>query len=202
MIFGGVGAGLYGMLMYAILAVFIAGLMVGRTPEYIGQEDRAEGSQDGDAGRDRHRLQHPGVHCDLSSVMPFAAKTATGTPSRRRPPRNLNNSGAARLLARFCTPTPARTGNNGSAFAGINANTPWYNLTLGLAMLIGRFLFIIPLLAAAGSLAAKKQSARHQRNLPDARPAVCGPAGGHRGDRRRADLISRRFRWVRSSSTF
>ena len=85
------------------------------------------------------------------------------------------------------------TGNNGSAFAGINANTPWYNLTLGLAQLIGRFLFLIPLLAAAGSLAAKKKDPVHRRHISDARPAVRRTAGRHRDHRRRADFLPGAF---------
>ena len=129
-IFGGVGAGLYGMLLYAMLAVFIAGLMVGRTPEYLGKKIEQKEVKMAMLAMHRHGVQHPGLHRASARSSPFAqgrllesARAGDGEPEQRRP---------ARLRARSSTPTPARTGNNGSAFAGISANTPWYNLTLGL----------------------------------------------------------------------
>ena len=158
-IFGGVGAGLYGMLMFAILAVFIAGLMVGRTPEYLGK-----------------KIEQFEVKMAMLAVLVLAASilgfTALGTnlemaeesPWNRvgttetyygAAYNNVNNTGPHGLSEVLYAFTSA-TGNNGSAFAGITANTPFYNVTLGIAMLIGRFLMIIPLLAIAGSLAAKK----------------------------------------------
>ena len=166
-IFGGVGAGLYGILMYAVLAVFIAGLMVGRTPEYLGK-----------------KIEQYEVKMAMLAVLVLAATvlcfTALGTnlnlpkeganaalntwpgsayqssDSVYGPTyNNVNNSGPHGLSEILYAYTSA-TGNNGSAFAGLTANTPFYNVTLGLAMLIGRFLMIIPLLAMAGSLAKKK----------------------------------------------
>jgi K+-transporting ATPase ATPase A chain len=151
-IFGGVGAGLYGILLYCILAVFIAGLMVGRTPEYLGKKIE----------RKEVKMAMLAIIATAFSILVFAALSSVLTlPAKGywNPPgaaiANLNNNGPhgfSELLYAYVS----ATGNNGSAFAGINANTPWYNVTIGFAMLIGRFLFLIPLLAAAGSLAAKK----------------------------------------------
>jgi len=162
-IFGGVGAGLYGMLLFAILAVFIAGLMVGRTPEYLGK--KIEGKEVKMAmlaliATSSVILLFTGA----SSVISFAKDTywngsygaATG---------NLNNGGP-HGLAEILYAYSSGAGNNGSAFAGISVNTPWYNLTIGLAMLVGRFLIIIPMLAAAGSLASKKKLAVTSGTLP------------------------------------
>ena len=185
-IFGGVGAGLYGILLYCILAVFIAGLMVGPHAGISRQEDRAKGSEDGDAGDHRDRFQHPGLHRPQLGdhvSRPRATGIRQGAATA-----NMNNSGPhgfSEILYAYVS----GTGNNGSAFGGINANTPWYNLTLGLAMLIGRFLFLIPLLAAAGSLAAKKKIPVTAGTFPDARSAVRRPAGRHCADRRRADFL-------------
>jgi K+-transporting ATPase ATPase A chain len=172
-IFGGVGAGLYGILLYAIVAVFIAGLMVGRTPEYVGK--KIEGKE--------VKMAMIALIATAFSILVFAAissviqfpsptKDAKGQPvahSYWNPPgpatANLNNP-SAHGFGEILYAYSSGTGNNGSAFAGINANTPWYNLTIGLAMLIGRFLFLIPLLAAAGSLANKKRVAETLGTLP------------------------------------
>ena len=170
-IFGGVGAGLYGMLLYAILAVFIAGLMVGPHAGIPRQEDRAEGSEDGDAGADRDRVQHPRSSRRSADVIPFA-KDGYWNPAGPAI-ANLNNAGPHGFAEILYAYTSA-TGNNGSAFAGISANTPWYNLTIGLAMLIGRFLFLLPLLAAAGSLAAKKHVPVTSGTLPTHGPLFVG----------------------------
>ena len=140
-IFGGVGSGLYGMLIFAILAVFIAGLMVGRTPEYLGKKIECEGGENGDARHSHPAVLDPRLH-RARAVLPAAS------PGRPMPGRMAS--------ARSFMPITSATGNNGSAFAGISANTPFYNSTLGLAMFIGRFLMIVPMLAIAGSLAAKK----------------------------------------------
>ncbi len=140
-IFGGVGSGLYGMLLFAIVAVFIAGLMVGAHNRNISQEDRGPGSKDVDA-----RHSHPAA-VDLGFTPgPWSRKTASAGPL------NAGPHGYSEILYAYTS----ATGNNGSAFAGISANTLFYNSTLGIAMLVGRFLMIIPMLAAAGSLAAKK----------------------------------------------
>jgi K+-transporting ATPase ATPase A chain len=140
-VFGGVGSGLYGMLLFAILAVFIAGLMVGRTPEYLGK-----------------KIEQKEVKMMMLAVMVLAftilGMAAAGI-NLKTVGDSLNNHGPHGLSEVLYAYTSA-VGNNGSAFAGINANTPYLNVTLGIAMLFGRFLMLIPLLAAAGSLAAKK----------------------------------------------
>jgi K+-transporting ATPase ATPase A chain len=152
-VFGGVGAGLYGMLMFAILAVFIAGLMVGRTPEYLGKKIEQK----------EVKMAMIAMLVLAASILFFAASSSVidfAKNSYWNPPgpasANTNNPGAHGLSEILYAFTSA-TGNNGSAFAGISANTPWYNVTLGFAMLIGRFMMLLPLLAIAGSLAAKKQ---------------------------------------------
>ncbi|HEY4084864.1 MAG TPA: potassium-transporting ATPase subunit KdpA [Bryobacteraceae bacterium] len=152
-VFGGVGAGLYGMLMFAILAVFIAGLMVGRTPEYLGKKIE----------RKEVKMAMVAMLVLAASILFLAGASSVVEFARNSywnpqggAAGNTNNPGAHGLSEILYAYTSG-TGNNGSAFAGISANTPWYNLTLGLAMLIGRFLMLLPLLATAGSLAAKKQ---------------------------------------------
>jgi K+-transporting ATPase ATPase A chain len=151
-VFGGVGSGLYGMLLFAVLAVFIAGLMVGRTPEYLGKKIEQK----------EVKMMMLAVLVLAFTILSFSAYGAVAQfhkDSWINPPgpttANLNNNGPHGLSEILYTYTSA-VGNNGSAFAGINANTPFFNLTTGLAMLSGRFLMLIPLLAAAGSLAQKK----------------------------------------------
>ncbi len=151
-VFGGVGAGLYGMLMFAILSVFIAGLMVGRTPEYLGKKIEQK----------EVKMVMLAVLILAASILLFAGASSVARFEKggwMNPPgpatANLGNGGP-HGLSEILYAYSSGTGNNGSAFGGINANTPWYNLTIGFAMLIGRFLMIIPLLAAAGSLARKK----------------------------------------------
>lgn len=166
-IFGGVGAGLYGMLLYAILAVFIAGLMVGRTPEYLGKKIE----------RFEVQMSMLAILVLAASILGFTALASNldlpkegasaalntwpgsaygGSDSVYGPTTgNVNNSGAHGFSEILYAYTSG-TANNGSAFAGITANTPYYNTTLGLAMLIGRFLMILPILAIAGNLARKK----------------------------------------------
>jgi K+-transporting ATPase ATPase A chain len=169
-VFGGVGAGLYGMLMIAILSVFIAGLMVGRTPEYLGK--KIEQKEVKMAMLALLVLAASIlIFAGASSVMQFAKNSYWNAPGPAT--ANLNNPGAhgfTEILYLFSS----STGNNGSAFAGINGNTPWYNLTGGLAMLVGRFLMIIPLLAAAGSLAAKKQVPVSAGTFPTHGPLFVG----------------------------
>jgi potassium-transporting ATPase potassium-binding subunit len=142
-IFGGVGAGLYGMLIFIILAVFIAGLMVGRTPEYLGK-----------------RIEAYDVQMSMLAVLIFpltvlvftgisVVSRSFGTPAISNP----GPHGLTQVLYAFVS----AAGNNGSAFGGLGASTPWYNMATGLAMLAGRFLFIIPMLAVAGNLAGKKR---------------------------------------------
>jgi len=181
-IFGGVGAGLYGMLMYAVIAVFIAGLMVGRTPEYVGKKiDRYE-----------VRMAVLTVLILVANILLFSAlATNANLPPGSTPVaitdestehgaalmgptarwNHVNNSSpslydgatwnnvnnpAAHGFSEILYAFSSATGNNGSAFAGLTGNTPFYNVTLGLAMLIGRFLMLVPLLAMAGSLGRKK----------------------------------------------
>jgi len=151
-IFGGVGSGLYGMLLYAILAVFIAGLMVGRTPEYLGKKIERKEVKMAMLALIATAFSIL-VFAALSSIVHFPAQGYWNAPGSAT--ANLNNAGP-HGLSEVLYAYSSGTGNNGSAFAGLNANTPWYNLTLALSMLIGRFLYIIPMLAIAGSLAGKK----------------------------------------------
>ena len=148
-IFGGVGAGLYGMLVYVIIAVFIAGLMVGRTPEFLGKKIEPL----------EVKMASFVILILAFSLLGFAAWASVsewgpvGTDGTLSD--GTNNSGPhgfAEILYAYSS----ATGNNGSAFAGLTANTPWYNTTLGLAMLFGRFAMIVPILALAGSLGRKK----------------------------------------------
>jgi potassium-transporting ATPase potassium-binding subunit len=151
-IFGGTGAGLYSMLIYVVVAVFIGGLMVGRTPEYVGKKIEQKEVKMALIAILATSLSILGFTA-LSSVAQFAKNgywNSTGPAVT-----SLGNNGPhgfSEILYAYSS----GAGNNGSAFAGISADTPWYNLTIGLDMLIGRFLFIIPALAIAGSLAAKK----------------------------------------------
>jgi len=138
---GGVGAGLYGMLVFVILAVFIAGLMVGRTPEYLGKK----------IGAYDVKMAMLALLVLTVSILGFTAWAAVSPWGLA----GLNNSGPHGLSEMLYAFSSA-TANNGSAFAGLTANTPWYNVTLGLAMLVGRFLMIVPILALAGSLVRKR----------------------------------------------
>src|SRR5580765_5709818 len=142
-IFGGVGAGMYGILVYIVLAVFIAGLMVGRTPEYLGKKIEAYDVK---------------MAMLVVLVFPLTILVLTGI-SMVAPSFGLSSlanqgpHGLSEILYAFTS----GTGNNGSAFAGLSANTPWYNASIGAATLIGRFFMIIPMLAIAGSLGRKKR---------------------------------------------
>ncbi|WP_018406202.1 potassium-transporting ATPase subunit KdpA [Methylocystis rosea] len=156
---GGVGAGLYGFLVLAIIAVFIAGLMVGRTPEYLGKKIEAR----------EMKLAMLAVLIYPLSVLAFTGVSVmlqTGLAS-------LNNAGPhglSEILYAFASATD----NNGSAFAGLTGNTPWYNTTLGVAMLLGRFAFVIPVLAIAGAFAAKKKGAASVGTFPTHGPLFIG----------------------------
>jgi K+-transporting ATPase ATPase A chain len=140
-IIGGVGAGLYGMLVFVVLAVFIAGLMVGRTPEYLGKKIQSY----------EVKMAMLALLVQALSILGFAAWASVSTWGLA----GLNNSGP-HGLSEILYAYSSANGNNGSAFAGLSANTPWFNTTIGLAMLIGRFLMIVPIMAMAGSLAKKK----------------------------------------------
>jgi K+-transporting ATPase ATPase A chain len=141
-IFGGVGAGLYGMLIFVVLAVFIAGLMVGRTPEYLGKKIESFDV----------KMAMLYVLIFPLSILGFTA-VALMTPNLGLP--GITNPGPHGLSQILYAYTSA-TGNNGSAFGGISSNTHWYNLSLATAMLVGRFFMIVPMLAVAGNLAKKK----------------------------------------------
>ncbi|HXI69789.1 MAG TPA: potassium-transporting ATPase subunit KdpA [Verrucomicrobiae bacterium] len=140
-IIGGVGAGLYGMLVFVVLAVFIAGLMVGRTPEYLVKKIQSFEVK-------MAMLALLVLAIDILGFSAWAAVSQWGLAG-------LNNNGP-HGLSEILYAFSSTTGNNGSAFAGLTANTPWYNTTLGISMLIGRFLMIVPIMAMAGSLAQKK----------------------------------------------
>jgi K+-transporting ATPase ATPase A chain len=150
-IFGGVGAGLYGAFVFIVLSVFIAGLMVGRTPEYLGKKI--------ESGEVKLAMLSMLVvtFCILIGTA-VAVTTKAGLPS-------LGSAGPHGLSQALYAFTSA-AGNNGSAFAGLNANTDFYNLLLGGAMFFGRFLMVVPILAMAGSLAAKKRLAESAGTFP------------------------------------
>ena len=141
-IFGGVGAGMYGMLVFVILTVFIAGLMVGRTPEYLGKKVQAFDVQMAML----YFLIFPVVILGFSAIAVMVPSFGTSSLSNHGP------HGLSQILYAYTS----AAGNNGSAFAGLNANTHWYNSTLGITMLCGRFLMMVPMLAIAGNLATKK----------------------------------------------
>ncbi len=169
LIFSGVGAGLYGMVVFVVLTVFIAGLMVGRTPEYVGKKIEQK----------EVKMAMLYVLAAAASILVFTAigsvldlpeKSAlnrVGVSETYYGPtyKNINNSGP-HGLSEILYAYSSGTGNNGSAFAGITVNTPFYNLTVGLAMLIGRFLLMVPMLALAGSLAAKKHTPPSSGTFP------------------------------------
>jgi K+-transporting ATPase ATPase A chain len=140
-VFGGVGAGLYGMLVFVVLAVFLTGLMVGRTPEYLGKKIESYDI----------KVSVLALLILIFSILGFAAWAAVSAWGLAA----LNNSGP-HGLSEILYAYSSGTGNNGSAFAGLSGNTPWYNTTLGLAMLFGRFVMIVPILALAGNMARKK----------------------------------------------
>jgi K+-transporting ATPase ATPase A chain len=154
-IFGGVGSGLYGILVFVILAVFIAGLMVGRTPEYLGKKIEAFDV----------KMAMLSVLISSFTILVFAAIAVVakfGTSSISNP----GPHGLSQILYAYTS----ATGNNGSAFGGLNANTLWYNTSLAVAMLLGRFFVVIPILAIAGNLARKKVSPASLGTFP-----VTGP---------------------------
>jgi K+-transporting ATPase ATPase A chain len=154
-IFGGVGAGLYGMFVFVVLSVFIAGLMVGRTPEYLGKKIEAH----------EVKLAMLSVLILTLVILGFSAAAVRAKPGLS----SLNNAGPhgfSEILYAY----ESGAGNNGSAFAGLNANTLWYNTTLAIDMFFGRFWMIIPILAIAGSLAAKKKIPESAGTFP-----VTGP---------------------------
>lgn len=150
-VFGGVGSGLYGMLVFAVMAVFLAGLMIGRTPEYLGKKIEA------------HEVKMVAIAILVTPLLVLlGTAVAVQSGAGRAGIFNPQAQGFSEVLYAFSS----AANNNGSAFAGLSANTPFYNLLLGLAMWLGRFGVIVPVLALAGSLAAKKRAAATAGTLP------------------------------------
>jgi len=141
-VFGGVGAGMYGILIYVVLAVFIAGLMVGRTPEYLGKKIESYDV----------KMAMLVVLVFPLVILTFAAISVVSPSFGTSQVNNAGPHGLSEILYAFTE----GAGNNGSAFAGISANTFWYNTTIGITMLVGRFMMMIPMLAIAGNLVRKK----------------------------------------------
>jgi K+-transporting ATPase ATPase A chain len=162
-IFGGVGSGLYGMLVFAIIAVFIAGLMIGRTPEYLGKK----------IGPYEVKLAVIYVLIPSVFLLLFTAVAST-TDQGRDGPLNAGAHGFSEILYAYTS----GSGNNGSAFAGISANTDFYNSTMGIAMLGGRFLPMMAVLALAGALARKQTVPASAGTLPTNTPLFAGLLAG------------------------
>jgi len=156
---GGVGSGLYGMIVMAIIAVFVAGLMVGRTPEYLGKKIEA---------REVKFAMLASLTLPLS-ILGFAGVAAV-VPVALKALENSGPHGLSELLYAYTS----ATGNNGSAFAGLSANVPYWNATLGIAMLLGRFAYVLPVLAMAGSIAVKPKLAPTAGTLPTDGPLFVG----------------------------
>ena len=154
-VFGGVGSGLYGMLVYALLAVFIAGLMIGRTPEYLGKKIEA-----------REMKMVALVVLIPAAVILVGTAVACVLPAGTAPLGNPGMHGFSEMLYAFSS----GAGNNGSAFGGLNASGPFYALAIGLAMLLGRYGVLVPVLAIAGSLAQKKAVPASVGTLPTDTP--------------------------------
>lgn len=156
---GGVGSGLYGMIVMAILAVFVAGLMVGRTPEYLGKKIEAR----------EMKLAMLALLVLPLATLGFTSASAM-LPSALASLANGGPRGLTEILYAFSS----AAGNNGSAFAGLTANTPWYNTTLGIAMLLGRFAYVIPVMAIAGSISAKTKAPASAGTFPTHGPLFIG----------------------------
>jgi K+-transporting ATPase ATPase A chain len=156
---GGVGAGLYGFLVLAVIAVFIAGLMVGRTPEYLGKKIEAR----------EMKLAMFAVLIYPLAVLGFSAASVMLQPALD----SMNNAGP-HGLSEILYAYASANANNGSAFAGLNGDTPWFNTTLGIVMLTGRFAYVIPVLALAGGLAAKKKAPPSAGTFPTTGPLFVG----------------------------
>jgi len=158
-IIGGVGAGLYGMLLFAILAIFLAGLMVGRTPEYVGKKIEAR----------EVKFTMLAILCVPLAVLGFTA-LASVVPAGLAGPANAGPHGFSEIFYAYTS----AAANNGSAFGGLTANTVFYNGTLAVAMMVGRFAIIIPMLAVAGALAAKRKAAASAGTFPTHGPLFVG----------------------------
>lgn len=160
---GGVGSGLYGILVFALLAVFIAGLMVGRTPEYLGKKVQAR----------EIKLAMLAVLVLPATILGFTAVSMV-LPWATASLAHAGPHGLSEMLYAFTS----AAGNNGSAFGGLAADTPWLNTTLGLAMLLGRFAYVVPVMAIAGSLAAKVKTPAGSGTLPTHGPLFAGLLAG------------------------
>ncbi|WFR98569.1 potassium-transporting ATPase subunit KdpA [Rhizobium tumorigenes] len=158
-IVGGVGAGFYGIVLFVIIAIFVAGLMVGRTPEYLGKKIEAK----------EMKMAILAILCLPTAMLIFTA-IASVLPSAVASIGTAGPHGFSEILYAY-TSTAA---NNGSAFGGLSGNTPWYNITLGISMLMGRFLVIIPALAIAGSLVTKKRVPSSAGTFPTDGPLFVG----------------------------
>jgi potassium-transporting ATPase potassium-binding subunit len=156
---GGVGSGLYGMVVFCILAVFVAGLMVGRTPEFLGKKIEAR----------EIRMAVLAVLILPLVILGFTSVSAM-LPAALASLNNAGPHGLSELLYAYSS----AAGNNGSAFAGLNANTPWFNTTLGIAMMLGRFAYVLPVMALAGSLGAKSRIAASAGTFPTTSPLFVG----------------------------
>jgi K+-transporting ATPase ATPase A chain len=158
-VFGGVGTGLYGMLMFAILAVFIAGLMIGRTPEYLGKKIES------------HEMKLTSIVILITPILVLAGTAiAVAADAGKVGVANPGVHGFSEILYAFTS----AGNNNGSAFAGLSANTPFYNTLLGIVMWLGRFGVIVPVLAIAGALAAKKRLPVTAGTMPTHGPLFVG----------------------------
>jgi K+-transporting ATPase ATPase A chain len=156
---GGVGSGLYAMIVIAILTVFIAGLMVGRTPEYLGKKIEAR----------EMKLAMLALLILPLAILGFSATSAM-LPGALASLANAGPRGLSEILYAYAS----AAGNNGSAFAGLSANTPWYNTTLGIAMMLGRYAYVVPVMAIAGAIAAKKKVPASSGTFPTHGPLFVG----------------------------
>ena len=173
-VFGGVGSGLYGMLMFAIVAVFIAGLMVGRTPEYLGKKIEAY----------EIKMASLAILVPPSVVLVGTAIASVDAGGRRAASRIPAVHGFSEILYAFSS----AGNNNGSAFAGLSANTPFYNIALGIAMWLSRYWLMIPVLGDRGQPRGQARDGRHRRHAADAHAALHRVARRRRADGRRAHV--------------
>ena len=173
-IVGGVGAGLYGMLLFVVLAIFVAGLMVGRTPEYVGKKIEAREVKMAMLAILVLPLMYLGWTAVAVVLPPAVASMANAGPH-----------GFTEVLYAFTS----ATGNNGSAFGGLTGNTFFYNLTLASSMFVGRFFMIVPAMAMAGSLAGQEVDPAVGRHVADHRRPVRRPRRRRHPDHRRSDLL-------------
>jgi K+-transporting ATPase ATPase A chain len=160
---GGAGSGLYGMLVFALLAVFVAGLMVGRTPEYLGKKVQAR----------EIKLAMLAVLILPTAILGFTAVSVV-LPMAASSMQDGGPHGLSEMLYAYTS----AAGNNGSAFGGLTSDTPWMNVTLGIAMLLGRFAYVIPVMAIAGSLAAKAKAPESAGSFPTHGPLFAGLLAG------------------------